>query len=313
MESKDLLELRGRLSMLPALMERMDKLCARISEAEREVKTLMAKFEAESLDVEQLKAESLSVYILKLVGRYEGKMNKETEQMLAAKIGYDKAAERVKELQLQRHELGSRIAELNQGKQMYEAELQRREEAIRNNVISEASLKYRQLEAEQESLSRQLIETEEALGAASRVINTANSAMEQLDSAENWATYDVWFKSGIISHMAKYEHIDNAEEDFNRLSSQMDDLRRELSDISISGTPEFSGIDSTTRAVDFWFDNIFTDLNVRSRIREDSEQLRTLSSQVYGVIHKLESNKSAINRKLEDIELKKNELIIVGQ
>lgn len=313
MESKDLLELRGRLAMLPVLMERMDKLRSRISEAESEVKSLMAKLEAESLDVEKLKAESLSVYILKLIGRYEGKLDKETEQMLAAKLGYDKAAERVKELKLQRHELDSKIAELNQGKQMYEAELQRREEEIRNNVTGEASLKYRQLEAEQESLSRQLIETEEALGAANRVINTANSAMEQLDSAENWATYDVWFKSGIISHMAKYEHIDNAAEEFNRLSSQMDDLRRELSDISISGTPEFSGIDSTTRAVDFWFDNIFTDLNVRSRIREDSEQLRTLSRQVYGVIHKLESNESSINQKLKDIELKKNELIIMGQ
>lgn len=312
MDNKTLIEIRNRLAMMPALKERMDKLRARIKEAENEVKSLSAKFEAESLDVEQMKAESLSVYILKMIGRYEGKLNKETEQMLAAKMEYDKASEKVKELHLQRGETEERLAALNQEKQVYEAELNKREEMIRNNVTSEASIKYRELEAAQELLSRQLVETDEALRAANRVISTADNAMEHLESAEKWATYDVWLKGGLLSHMAKYEHIDNAEESFNRLSSQMDDLQRELSDISIPGTPSFSGVDSTTRAVDFWFDNIFTDLSVRDRIRDDSEQLSTLRNQVCGVISKLKGNKSVIHQKLQDIEFGKNELIITG-
>lgn len=312
MDNKSLLEIRNRLTMLPVLEERMDKLCTRISEAENEIKSLMAKFEAESLDVEQMKAESLSVYILKLIGKYDGKLNKETEQMLAAKMEYDKGSEKVKELHLQRSEAAERLAALNQEKQIYEAELNEREEMIRNSVTSEASIKYRELEAAQDLLSRQLVETDEALSAANRVISTADNAMEHLESAEKWATYDVWLKGGILSHMAKYEHIDNAEEASYRLSSQMADLQRELKDINISGPAEISGIDSTTRAIDFWFDNIFTDLSVRSRIRDDSEQLRALRNQVYEVIQKLDSNKSVIHRKLQDIEFSKNELIIGG-
>lgn len=310
MESKDLLEIRNKLTMLPMLQERSEKLRARISEAENEVKSLLAKFEAESLDVEQMKREALSVYILKLIGKYEGRLDKETEQMLAAKMGYDKGLEKIKELHLQRNELDGRVAALNQEKQFYEAEMNKREEIIRNNSTSDASKKYKELEITQQALSGQLIETDEALRAANRVISTANRAMEHLESAEKWATYDVWFKGGILSHMAKYEHIDNAEETINRLSSQMDDLQRELKDINIPGTPGFSGIDSTTRAIDFWFDNIFTDLSVRSRIRDDSEQLRALCSQVYEVVQKLKSNKSELNRRLEEIELKKNELIM---
>ena len=312
METKDLMEIRNRLAMLPGLKERYEGLLTRINEAESRVKSLLAKFEEESLDVEKLQSETLSVYILKTIGRYENKLNKEKEQMLAAKIEYDKASEKVRELHLQRKENEDRLAALTQEKQVYEAELIEREEKIRRNITSEASTKYRKLEEEQGLLSRQLIENEEAFRAANRVISTANTAMEHLDNADSWATYDVWFKGGILSHMAKYDHIDGAEEAFNRMSSQMEDLRRELSDINITGTPGFSGIDSTTRAVDFWFDNIFTDLNVRDRIRDDSEQLRTLRSQIYAVLSKLEGNKSVIKEKMAENEMKKNELIISG-
>lgn len=310
MDSKSLFEMRNRLNMLPVMKERSAKLHARIMDAEKEVKSLLVKYEAESIDVEQMKAEKLSVYILKLIGRYEGKLNKETEEMLSAKMEYDKACEKVRELRTQCKEADEKLYALIQEQREYEAEVNIREEKLRNGLSGEVSIKYRELDETQKVLLRQLVETKEALQAANRAISTADTAMDHLGSAENWATYDVWFKGGIISHMAKYEHIDDAEEAFHRLSSQMDELKRELSDIDISGVSGFSGIDSTTRAIDFWFDNIFTDLNVRSRIRDDSEQLRAVRSQISGIISKLESNIATINRKLQDIELKKNELAL---
>ncbi len=312
METKELLEIREKLAMLPVLKERQAKLKDRISASETEVKSLLNKFESESLDVEQMKAESLSVYILKLIGKHEGKLNKETEEMLAAKMAYDKAAENMKELKRQRSETEDRLAELNRVKQAYEEELNRREEMIRSQVSGEVSEKYRELEREHELLCRQLAETEEALRAANRVTGTARQALEQLEKADNWATYDVWMKGGIFSHMAKYEHIDQAEESFNRLNSQLDHLRRELSDVNLPGSVALTGIDSSTRTFDFWFDNIFTDLNVRNRIRDNSQQIRMLCGQINSIAGRLEGNIASIGQKLRDIELRKNELIIGG-
>lgn len=310
MDSKDLFEIRNRLNMLPNLKERSKKLHTRILEAEKEVDTLLAEYEAESLDVEQMKSEKLSVYILKLIGRYEGKLDKEMQQMLSAKMRYDKALEKLKELRLQSDELENRLESLYTEKRVYEEELGKREEMLKNSINSEASIAYRELDKMQDSLSKQLGETKEALRAANRAISTVDTAMEHLGSAESWATYDVWFKGGIISHMAKYSHIDNAEEAFHRLSSQLEELKRELSDVDISGVSGFSGIDSTTRAIDFWFDNIFTDLNVRSRIRNDSEQLSGTRRQINNIIRRLDGNISSINRKLQEIEFRKNELIM---
>ena len=310
MDSEKLKEIRRNLSMLPLLKERAEKLNNKIKDKEQKVHSLLQKYEKESLDIERLKKDSLSATLLKFIGRYEGKFDKEFQEMLAAKIEYDKACDRVKELYREHSEIMDRISILKIEQYAYEDELKRREQMLLSRMNDKLSIRYRQLETEREMLTRQLVEMDEALRAAYRVKNTAQNAMEHLDSAENWATYDVWFKGGIFSHMAKYDHIDKAESDFNILSSQIKDLQKELADIDIVNIPEVAGIDSVTRAMDFWFDNIFTDLSVRSQIYENMEQIRALYGKIDAIILNIERNKNKINKMLSDIECKKDELII---
>ncbi|HHV98368.1 MAG TPA: hypothetical protein GXX36_02140 [Clostridiaceae bacterium] len=312
MDNEKLLEIRNALATLPILQERMEKLCKRIKEAESEVSSLLHKYESESRDVERMKKESLSATILRLIGKYESKLDKEVQEQIKAKMEYDKACDRVKELYAERDELRSRIDALNRDKRIYEAELRRREQEIQKDTNSNIYKEYRRLEEEAAMLRRQLAETDEAIRAAQRVRSTAESAMRHLESAEGWATYDVWAKGGFLSHMAKYNHIDNAEYEFNRLHSQLRDLHKELSDVNFSGTVELKGIDSLTRTVDFWFDNIFTDLSVRSRIRENIEELRSLTGKIANIIYRLERNKSGIYIQIKENESKKNDLIIMG-
>lgn len=312
MDSEKLLEIRNALAALPVLQERMERLCSRINEAEREVSSLLRKYESESMDVERMKRESLSATILRFIGKYESKLEKEVQEQIKAKVEYDKACGRVKELYTERDELSSRIEALNRDKRIYEEELRRREQEIQKNTDSIIYKEYRRLEEEINILTRQLVETDEAIRAAERVRSTAESAIGHLGSAESWATYDVWAKGGLLSHMAKYNYIDNAEYDFNRLHSQLKDLQKELSDVNFLATIELKGLDSLTRAFDFWFDNIFTDLSVLNRIRENKEELRNLLGKVGEIINMLERNKSEIYIKTAEIERQKNDLIILG-
>ena len=234
-----------------------------------------------------MKNNTLSSTILKLLGKYEGKLEKESQEIIQAKIEYDRVSDRVKELRLELDEINDRICNLKVDQRTYESELKRREQLIMQQMNDEVSAQYRSLEEERERLESQLVEVQEAIRAGSRVKSTARSVMQHLESAESWATYDVWFKGGIISHMSKYNHIDNAESDFNRLSSQLKDFKKELSDIDIPEIPGIGGIDSTTRVLDFWFDNIFTDLRVRDQILNDSEQIRKIYGNVDRAISKL--------------------------
>jgi len=310
MNNKDLLDLKNKLAALPVLKNRLQKLEEEIVEAEREVKRLLQKYEKESLDVEQIQKNSLSATLLKLIGKYEDRVVKESGEMLHAKTEYDAAVNRLEELKREREEMRRRLSDLNRDKHTYEAELKKREDKIKSGLADTISVQYKKLEEEQDSMRRQLAETEEALRAASRALSTARSALEQLGDAESWATYDIWFGKGIISHMAKYSHIDSAEEQLNRLRSQIRDLEKELKDVNLTAGFSPSNIDTATRVIDFWFDNIFTDISVRSQIRDSREQIVSICGKIERIINKLESVKSDMNQQIMESEKKKNALII---
>ncbi len=310
MDNKSLLEIRKNMVMMPVLQERIEALRGKIAKAEEEVRRLLKKYEAEALDVEKLEKNSFSAIILKNFGRYEDRLERESEEMLTAKLEYDKAVERVNDLKKNKAESEERLSLLFKDKTAFEAELKRREGIIKANAGTDLSRKYGELEAEQDALAKQLVETEEALTAAGRVLSTAGSVLGHLGKAESWATFDVWSRGGIISHLAKYEHIDNAKNEFNWLNSQLKDLQKELQDLNLTGISSIDGIDSTTRAVDFWFDNIFTDMNVRERIRDDSERVSWLRDKISGIAYKLDGDMNVIRSRMEELEQKKNDLII---
>ncbi len=310
MDNNSFLELKSRLAALPVLQERMESLSKRLYEAEDDVRSLLHKYQSEALDVDELQKDKFSHTLLKLIRLYEGKVNKETREMLSAKLEYDKAAERVKQLAREKAELAKKISVLAADKKLFDTEYMRRESLIKSKISEQAFSSYTELEKQQFELTRQIAETDEALHAAGRVISAAGNAVNHLKSAEGWASYDVWGGKGILSHMAKYDHIDDAKAELNRLGSLMKDFENELRDVNMHDVCVYAGIDSTTRAVDFWFDNIFTDLNVRDKIREDMYQVQKLISQVENICNRLKSNKEQIKKMLSEAEIKKNRLVM---
>lgn len=310
MDNNSFSELKNKLAALPVLQERMESLSRRLYEAEDDIRSLLHKYQSEALDVDELQKDKFSHTLLKLIRLYEGKVNKETQEMLSAKLEYDKAAERVKQLAQEKAELAKKISELAADKRLFDTEYIQRENLIKSKISQQAFSSYTELERQQFELTKQIAETDEALHAASRVISAAANAVNHLKSAEGWATYDVWGGGGILSHMAKYDHIDDAKAELNRLSSLMKDFENELRDVNLYDVCAYAGIDSTTRAVDFWFDNIFTDLNVRDKIRDDMYQIQKLMGQTDQICNKLKNNKEQIKKMLSEAEIKKNRLVM---
>lgn len=253
----------------------MSALESRLQTAEANVVNLLQKYEKENLDVQQIQGETFSAFVYKLFGKFEGKLQKEQQQQIEAKSNYDKAVADLEEIKQEKQQLASRLSALYQQAKEYEAELESRRISIQQLSRSATQL-YNQFEDEMDFFSAQITEIDEALRAASRVTDTAESAMDSLDSAEGWATYDIWAKSGILTHAIKYSHIDDAEDCFNRLSSLIQSLRSELVDVQGLSASDLTQISPTQRSIDFWFDNIFTDLSVRSQIQDNMEQLRHL-------------------------------------
>jgi len=309
-DNMSLLKLKNELTALPVLEKRLQKVYDRIHKARAEVEELLQKYEKEALDVERIRKESFSATLLKLVGLYKGKVEKEMEEMLHAKTRYDAASVQLTELECEASRLKSRIEELRRDKRAYEEEMERREALLKNSISSEASKVYTKLCEEADYLSRQLTETEEALRAANRAYETCRSALEYLDEAEGWAAYDVWISKGLISHMIKYDKIDMAQEAFARLNAQLNELRLELDDIDLDiDFPQIS-FDSATRFLDIWFDNIFTDLRVRNQIRDYQDYARELCDKITRIREKLSSTRKDLTEAVRKIEERQEEIVI---
>lgn len=310
MDNTTFSELKIKLAALPVLEQRFKSLTSRLVQGQTQVQNLLNKYQSEALDVDKIQKDSLSNTLLKMIGKYDDKVNKETQEMLTAKLEYDKATAYVKELENEKQLLSEQLNALNKDRMVYEKEMNSRETAIKSKVSEEAYLAYSQIQLEHDSLAQQIVETEEAIRAASKVTSAAAAALQHLEKAEGWATYDVWGGGGIITHMAKYDHIDEAQAQLNRLSSLSNDFRKELADVNMQDVLVNTGIDSTSRTIDFFFDNIFTDMRVRDKIRDDIYQIQTLSNQVNNIIRKLEANKSDLNTKVRIVKNKKDELLM---
>ena len=87
-------------------------------------------------------------------------------------------------------------------------------------------------------------------------------------------------------------------------------MEKELKDVNLTAGFSPSNIDTATRVIDFWFDNIFTDISVRSQIRDSREQIVSICGKIERIINKLESVKSDMNQQIMESEKKKNALII---
>jgi hypothetical protein len=75
------------------LEKKMEFFKTEIRKTEREVSDLLRQYEQESCDVEQIQKGSFSSFLLKLVGKYEDKLEKEQRDEINAKLAYDRNAE----------------------------------------------------------------------------------------------------------------------------------------------------------------------------------------------------------------------------
>lgn len=290
-------ELRDRLMALPALEHKMSLLQGEIQKAESDVSNLLRQYEKECRDVNQMQGGSLSSFLLKVVGKYEDRLAVERREEIHAKLQYDRVVLRRDGLLRESDELSARISALRGEERAYQKELAARRDSLSVRFMEPEGRQYAELETRRMEIITQMTEIKEAQSAAARAASTARQALKSLESAEGWATFDMFTRGGVLSHMAKYSHIDSAEDCFHTLSSQLRELKTELSDVqglSVSGLSEIS---SAHRIVDFWFDNIFTDLSVRGQIKDNAEE-------VSRILQGIRTAESALHERLREEEIK---------
>ncbi|QQP71364.1 hypothetical protein JHE06_01010 [Carnobacterium sp. CS13] len=251
-------------------------------------------FAKESEDVEKLQAESLSTFLKRLVGSYDKNIDKEIQEQLAAKMELDLSSALLLE---SREQLGTIQTAINQTtariKQLKEL-LYRQDTNFREKISVE--------ETKRTQLKQELKELDEALAAGEKVLDGIDFALDDLDSADSFSTWDMFTNSSLLFDMMKYDKIDKAEAKMNRLEQLLENYTQELKDLSLDTYLSYEKFSGMSKTFDIFFDNLFSDWDTKSKIGRNIDMLETLETAIEELQSKLENNKEDIQKRIEESE-----------
>ncbi len=286
-------EIEGRLLVL----RRKERDCeVALVQGKQVMQERYRQMKKEAGDVSKLEADNFITSFLKLLHLHEGKLTKEQEEHLRAKLSYEKIVQDVELLERQLGELRRKIDESVLQKNVFEEAILEKEKALmalplddgKRLIYEKFSERLRRLEAEK-------VEVMEALEALEKAKESKKEALVLLDSAENWAFWDTWGNGGFITDQIKYEKMAEAQEKLKLLRSALKVLDKELSDVKENLNFEPLEIHFETKFLDVWFDNFFTDYQVKEQI---IEQIRVVTA----IGEKLEPLRMRLDIRLEAIQ-----------
>lgn len=298
-----ILELRNRVMSIPTLENRLISLEQALILATRDLANLEEVYLKEKRDVDEMKKSIASKYLLKLVNKYEAKLDKEVDEELKAKLDYDAAVERVRYLEGKKLALVERIAVLQVDQKTYLSELAKKKQALLCGFHGE---RINELEVKGNTLVAKITELSEALDSSNVLISTLDKLIILMDKAELLADYDSFNNASFFSHSFKYEIIDETEAYYNLLKNNLSDLKAEVGDVDWLHDFENIAISGSMRMFDVLFGSFLLNITLHTQIKTQLAQLKVLKGDV-NILHtdltaqlNALQNELAINMRLEE-------------
>lgn len=277
---------------------------------DKKVIELRVEHRGEQEDVERLEGRSLANYFYQLFGKLDERLCEERREASAAKVKVDAAERELAAVDCEIEEIQSQLQELYGCEQAYAAALEAKRNSVKSSGTPTAA-QILELEEKIAFLESQKKEIREAISAGHSAMGTADSVLSELEDADGWNTWDMLGGGGIITHMAKHSHLDEAQEKVEQLQSKLRRFKTELADIDIHADMQVS-IDGFLRFADYFFDGLFADWAVGDKISESQSSVQKVKGQIRSALSKLESMEKDADTQVHSLELKIEELLING-
>ncbi len=276
---------------------RRKKLCSMLEDLMEQQKILKLKLEEyqavldkENADVDQLEKKSLPHLFYSMLGKLGERVEEERKEALAAALKYEQAAAEFTQIEKRIKELGEELLEYKSCQSEYDSLYEKKRELI-IEANSETGQRLLELSSQLPALKNNQKELEEAIAAGNEVMEHIERALNSLDSAEGWGTFDL-LGGGLISDLAKHSHIDDAKGEAEIIQTKLSGFRTELADVKINQGITFS-MDEFGKFADFFFDGLIADWCMQSRIGESLDSVKNVRGQVQEVLYKLSALKKA--------------------
>ena len=303
-------ELQQKVSLKKQLESKLSDLRNQRKVFDKKVIELRVEHRSEQEDVEKLEGRSLANYFYQLFGKLDEKLSEERREASAAKVKLDAAERELAAVDCEFEELQSRLQELYGCEQAYAAALDSKRNAVKTSGTP-AAAQILELEEKIAFLESQKKEIREAISAGHSAMGTADSVLSELEDADGWNTWDMLGGGGIITHMAKHSHLDEAQEKVEQLQGKLRRFKTELADINIHADMQVS-IDGFLRFADYFFDGLFADWAVGDKISESQSSVQKVKGQIRSALSKLENMEENANREIQSLNTKIEELLVSG-
>ena len=265
--------------------------------------------EKEQLDVDKLEGKSIKAMFATLAGNKDEKLSQERQEAYAAAMKYDAALRDLQGIMRDLEHCKIELEKIEGIEEEYEHLLEER----KNSLKQEASRRANEviiLEKQMEDLSHEIVELEEALDVGYRAFDLIESIVSELQEAYNYAEMDLYMK-GYWVEMQKHEHIHNAENIIENLRNELRRFKTELADVNIEGDIQIE-MDDFSEFADWFFDNIFTDWDIKDKIANSLSQADETRGQITATINLLKDMRD--ERMKKRIELEEDlEEVVVGE
>ena len=166
-----------------------------------------------------------------------------------------------------------------------------------------------QLEADLDAAQDESRELDQAARAVEASQAAARQALDRLNSAADWGTYDTWFGGGIMSSSIKHDRIDDAARAMDTVRARLELARRELADVAVDITaPDLARV-GANRTLDIWFDNFFSDLDTQSRISDGRASVVALVAALRQAHELVTARTGELQRRTADLAAERDALL----
>lgn len=274
-------ELSGRAQAqaeMNALTDRRQSLEQRNAELDR------ARRKRQST-VDRLGSRRLKGLVFDLFGRREEALQRERDALAATVVEWEQVARELENVAEQEQRARDRVRQMERAAQEYEQLIREKAECIVRSggpAADEIRSLYQRIDRG-EAMCRELTE---AIDAGRKAERLAERAYDALSEANDWGTVDL-VGGGLISDLAKYDQMEEAKQAVEKLQSQLGKFRVELADVAMDVQAEIT-FDGLFRFADIFFDDAFTALFSKSRIKNSMNSVREVQQCIRTTMSELE-------------------------
>ena len=292
-----------RSRKLDVILQDLKEQVGRRRQAEEEARAVLEK---EQGDVEELERMSLVSFLARIQGDLESRKAEERREAAMAKARYDAAKWDLEDLDRRLRDFAQEKESLKGLEKQYQALLDEKEAVLRSQGGAQ-SQRLGQLAQEQERTAGELREIQEAIQAGLAAQRALEEMGSDLNGAENWGVWDM-VGGGIMSTFAKHGCLDDAQDAAYEARRALSRFRTELADVSSEQVPDVELGDFAVFA-DYFFDGLFADLFVQSRIREAQDQVAAVAQRVERLIVRLRDERENLEEKQGQLDWERERLL----